>query len=291
MAQQPQAPMTPPYLASRTAARTGAPREPYAEGLRLVLIVFGVVLLASFVVPMSLTGDPVFRWKMLSGGGGAVAKFDQIYLAAAGLLALVFGLVPLATVPRGALAAVLGLTPIALHFVLGMKDAPEFRWQPIVEFIGVLALVPGLLLRHEYRSQLLPRVLTTVGALCVLAPLLVPEHGGDPQVKQIIDGISAAQGKAKILAIVRLYPVILAALALLCWLPAPTSGGAKVIAWMIIVTGVVAIYSLLLVNGHIGDVLKRNLNEVLLSGWVAAAWAAFVGYGVATVLGKNLEHT
>ena len=83
---------------------------------------------------------------------------------------------------------------------------------------------------------------------------------------------------------------MLAALALLCWLPAPSTGGAKIIAWMIIVTGVVLSYGTLLVMGHIGEVVKRDFNGALFGGWVIAAWLAFIGYGLATVLGKNLEH-
>jgi hypothetical protein len=285
------APMAPPYLASRTAARAGAPRDPYADGLRLVLIIFGALLIASFVAPLSLHGKTVFRWDLLKGDGGAIAKFDQVYLAAAGVLALVFGLVSLANVPRGLLAAVLGLVPLALHFVVDdLKNAPKIRWQEIVEFVGFLTLVPGLLLRSEYKSQMLPRILATVGALCILLPLLVPEGGADPKIKLIIDGIGKAPGKAKVVALLQLYPVVLAALSLLCWLPAPSTGGAKIVAWMLIVTGVVLSYGTLLVMGHIGEVVKRDFNGVLFGGWVIAAWLAFIGYGLATVLGKNLEH-
>ena len=284
-------PMAPPYLASRTAARAGAPRDPYADGLRLVLIVFGALLIVSFVAPLTLHGKTVFRWDLLKGDGGAIAKFDQVYLAAAGVLALVFGIVSLANVPRGLLAAVLGLVPLALHFVVDdLKNAPKIRWQEIVEFVGFLTLVPGLLLRHEYKSQMLPRILATIGALCILLPLLVPEGGADPKIKMIIDSIGKAPGKAKVIALLQLYPVVLAALALLCWLPAPSTGGAKIIAWMIIVTGVVLSYGTLLVMGHIGEVVKRDFNGALFGGWVIAAWLAFIGYGLATVLGKNLEH-
>ena len=286
------APMAPPYLASRTAARAGAPREPYAEGLRLVLIIFGVLLLLAFIAPMSTAGKMVFRWDLLKAPGvGAIAKFDQVYLAAAGILALVFGLVPLATVPRGALAAVLGLTPLALHFVVDdIKDAPSFRWQDLVTFVSLCTLVPGLLLRQEYRSQLLPRILVTVGALGILIPLLVPEKGGDPEIKQIIDAISKSPGKLKVLAILKLWPVIIAFLSLMCWLPAPSSGAAKVLAWLFILTIVVFGYTAMILAGHIGTALKANLNELLLGGWVFAAWLAFIGYGAATVIGKNLEH-
>ncbi|MEZ4398558.1 MAG: hypothetical protein R3B06_00960 [Kofleriaceae bacterium] len=286
----PQQPMQPPYLASRTAARAGAPQDPYAEGLRLVLITFGILLLVAFVAPLALKPSAVFRWDVLSKAGGTLGKFDHIYLAAAGVLALVFGFVPLANAPRGMLAAGLGLLPLLLHFVVDdLKDAKQFQWQQVAGFVGMVTLVPGLLLRQEYRSQLLPRILTTVGALCVLVPLLVPSHGEIP-LKQIVSMISHAPGKAKIAGLVAMYPVILAMVALLCWLPAPTSGGAKVIAWLIITVMVVATYTNLLVVGHIGATVKASFYGSLLAGWVAAAWLALVGYGLATVFGKHLEH-
>jgi hypothetical protein len=63
----------------------------------------------------------------------------------------------------------------------------------------------------------------------VLVPLLVPLHGGDPKIKGIIDAISKIPGKGKVMAILQLWPVIIAALSLLCWLPAPSSGASKIL--------------------------------------------------------------
>lgn len=285
------APMSPPYLASRSAARAGAPVEPYKDTIRIVLIMFGALLLASFVVPLSL--DPIgFHWDALSSDKlDGLGKFLTVYPAAAGVLALVFGLVPLATVPRGALAAMLGLVPVVLGLVLYLKDAKDIEWQTLVAFVGALTLVPGLLLRNVYQSQILPRVLVTVGALCVIVPLLVPSGGGDPPVKALIDGISDAPGKAKVIAILKLVPLILAAVSLIAWMPAPSTAGAGVLAWCIILTGVVTGYIAVIVNGHLGDVVPAQLNRVLLGDWVGAAFAGLIGYGLATIFGKSLEHS
>ncbi len=277
----------PPYLASRSAARAGAPFEPFNDGLRTCLIIFGVLLLAAFVVPMTIKPAMTFRWDALKGEGDALAKFDQIYLAAAGVLALVFGLVPLATVPRGALAAVLGVVPLTIGLVNHLKG-PKVEWQVLVGFVGALTLVAGLLLRNEYRSAVLGRILATVGALTILLPLLVP-HGGVIPIKGVFTMLTDAPGKAKVGAIIALLPAVLAVASLLVWLPAPSSAGAKVIAWLFILLGVIAGYTMLLVNGHLADVLKASPNTALLSGWVTAAWSALLGYGLATVFGKNLE--
>ena len=173
--------------------------------------------------------------------------------------------------------------------VTQVTHLPGFEWQVLVGFVGALTLVAGLLLRHEYRNAMLGRLLATVGALCVLLPLLIPHGGGDPPIKALFTALSDAPGKGKVMAIVALLPAALALAALFVWLPGPSSAGAKVIAWLFILIGVIAGYTALIVNGHMSDVLKISLNNALLSGWVVAAWSALLGYGLATVFGKNLE--
>jgi len=244
-----------------------------------------------FAVPMVTDPSVGFRWDALSSDKlDALAKFDQIYFAAAGLLALVFGAVPLATVPRGALAAVLGLVPLVLSLVKHIRG-PEIQWQFLVGLGAALTLVPGLMLRQEYRSQMLGRLLTTIGVACVLVVYIVPKGGGDPPIVAMFEAIGNAPGKMKVIAILRLLPVILAALALLVWLPPPSSAGAKPIAWLWIVIGVIISYVTLLVAGHIGDAVSKAPNSVLVEPWAGAAWSAFIGYGVATIFGKGLEHS
>jgi hypothetical protein len=284
-------PMNPPYLASRTAARVGAPVEPYKDGIKIVLIAFGIALLIAGAMPFTIEPKLLFRWDAISATPGALAKFQLIYISAAAILALVFGLVPLATVPRGALAAVLGLTPIILALVVVLKDAPTFRWQVPVGFLGAVTLLPGLLLRQEYRSQLLPRLLVTVGAACFLVPWLVPEHGGDPQLMQWIDLLGKAEGKAKVPVILHLVEFGLVVASLLAWLPPPSSAGAKIIAWLLILFVVIQAYTGMLLAGHLGDAIKHRPNDLLMAPWTMAAFAAFIGYGLATLFGKSLEHS
>ncbi|MCL4228250.1 MAG: hypothetical protein KJZ91_27610, partial [Myxococcales bacterium] len=288
----PQQPMSPPYLASRTAARVGAPVEPFKDGIKLVLMVFGALLLAVFAVPLATDPSLVFRWDALSSDRlDALGKFNEIYFAAAGVLALVFGAVPLATVARGALTAVLGLVPVVLGLVIYLKDAKEIDWQVLVMFVMALTWVPGLLLRNEYRSQILPRLLTTVGAACVLVVMVVPSGGGDPPIVGLFQALGDAPGKAKVGVILQLLPFVLAVVSLLCWLPPPSSAGAKIVGWLVILTGVITAYVTLLVNGNLGDVIPATPNAALVAPWAAAAWAAFIGYGLATIFGKNLEHS
>ncbi|HUQ06199.1 MAG TPA: hypothetical protein VM261_27030 [Kofleriaceae bacterium] len=290
--QQPGGPMNPPYLASRTAARVGAPVEPFKDGIKIVLIAFGLALLIAGAMPFTIEPKVTFRWDALSADGvPGLVKFQLIYVSAAAILALVFGLVPLATVPRGALTAVLGLVPIVLGLVTYLKDAKEIQWQVLVIFASTLTIVPGLMLRHEYRSQMLPRILATVGALCVLATMLVPVNGGDPPIVAAFQAIGDAPGKAKVGAILKIVPFGLAVATLLVWIPPPSSAGAKVIAWLWILNAVYTAYVLMLVAGHLGDAVKAKPNALLMEPWVFAAWSAFIGYGLATIFGKNLEHS
>ena len=279
----------PQYLASQTAARVGAPVEPFKDSIKIVLIAFGALLLAVFAAPMSL--DPLgFRWDLLSSDKlDALAKFDHVYFAAAGLLALVFGAVPLATVPRGALAAVLGLVPLVLDVVNHVRG-PKVEWQVLVMTIGPVTLVAGLLLRSVYRAHMLPRILVTIGAVCVLLPLLIPQGGGDPPIVGAFKLIGDAPGKKKVIAILAILPAILALLSLLVWLPPPTTAGADILAWVWIVLGVIVAYTALIVGGNLGTVIEKGLNPRLLEPWAGAAFAAFTGYGLATIFGKGLEH-
>ena len=39
------------------------------------------------------------------------------------------------------------------------------------------------------------------------------------------------------------------------------------------------------------DNVKASPNLALMAPWELAAWVAFIGYGIATIFGKNLEHS
>jgi hypothetical protein len=160
--------------------------------------------------------------------------------------------------------------------------------------IGVLALVPGLLLRNEYRASIFPRLLVTIGALCVLAMYLLPVDG-EILIANLFDGLAEAPGKAKVKPILLLLPIVYAAISLLAWLPAPSRGLGKVTAWLWITLAPLMQVVLLLVGGHIGDVVTASPYAALMV-WVAggllaygSAYLVLFGYGLATVIGKKLE--
>jgi len=273
----------PPYLASQTAARAGRPIEPWKDALKIQMFIWGALVLIAFVTPIA-TSPMAFNWDAIIHAEGT-AKIAPLLIAAIGVLAIALAVIPMSAAPRGVLAAVLGLSgifvPICMH---GMPP-----WQALINIAGLIALVSGLLVRNEYVESMFGRVLATLGVVCVLLPLLLPEHGEVPLVAMFKE-LMNAEGKGKIGPALDLGLIVIAIMSLLVWMPGPATGGAKVFAWLLIlwptlITQVV----MLLVMGHIGDVIKDSPFRATMIWAPAAAYFVLVGYGLATVFGKQLE--
>jgi hypothetical protein len=295
---------TPPYLASQTAARSGRPIEPWKDSLRLMMFIWGVFLLAAFATPLSI--DPLaFNWDAILHGEGT-AKLPPLIMAAVGLLSVVIASIPMTPAPRGMIAALLGLAGIFVPALLhGMPP-----WQALVSMIGLLIVVPSLHVRHEYRDAALPRILITVGAIAAMLPLVIPANGAVPLV-ELFKGAIDFPGALKIIVILMLAQVALLVLSLLAWLPSPASGAAKPIAWLLTLWPLVMHAAMLFLVGDPEMVTKTPYAGAM--SWIAGgggggggagggsammlmagasigvAYLAIVGYGGATVIGKNLE--
>jgi hypothetical protein len=300
----------PPYLASQTAQRAARPIDAFAGGLQITMIVFGVILIAAFNTPVLLEPEVAFWWKDLGDLPGKL-KLLAIWLPAAGLLGILLGAIPMPSIAKAAGAAVLGLVPI-LFAKLALPE--KIEWREIVGMVGPLLLPAGLLLRDAYRDEIIGRLLTTIGAVCVLALYFIPEHSKVPVV-EMFKAIPDVEGKEAIaLLAITLLPFLLALVSLIAWMPGPGSAGGKVLAWIWILLPVITLITMLLVLGHIGDKVKvspfmtlftdplesaegiRTDDPVaLLSGWltpagaILSAYLAFFGYGLAGLLGKNFE--
>ncbi len=278
----------PPYLASETAARMDAPVDPWAGTLKLVMLIYGVVLIAAFAAPWSIGDSTQFAWKSLKDMA-TFQKIMTIMLVGTGTLSIVMALLPLVSIGRGIAAAVLGLAPIVYQVV----GAPgDFHWQDLLQVVGAATLVAGLLVRAQYRSSMAGRILTTVGAICVLLPYLIPTGGASkPPIYFMFKAIGAAEGKAKVPAILALVPPVLAVISLIVWLPSSSSALGTPLAWIWIVWPFANSVANLLVAGNIGPTLKAGLAPIIWLPAAAMAWNALAGYGVATAVGKNLEHS
>ena len=150
-------------------------------------------------------------------------------------------------------------------------------------------LIGGLLLRQGYRSAVLARIPVTVGVVCILLPYLIPEQGKLPLV-MLFDMLADMPGKGKVVPILFLVPIVVALLSLLAWIPGPSSAAAKIFAWIMIVWPVVAALVTLLIGGDIGAHIKADMHGVFWVPIASMGWLAFAGYGLASVVGKSLEH-
>lgn len=301
---QPIAPIpsaAPPYLASQTAARAGRPIEPWKDALRTMMFIWGGLLLLAFAAPLSI--DPLaFNWDLIANMDG-VGKLPPLIMAAVGVLSIAIAGIPMSPVPRGIIAALLGLAGVLVPMFLGGMPP----WQSLLPVAGLVILIPSLLVRNEYRDSPLPRILITVGVIATLLPLLLPVNGSLPLVdlfKMAID----APGSAKLLVILILAQIALVVLSLLAWMPSPASGGAKLFAWMLILSPVAIFVAFLIVTGFIsmipdapgaalawiygsagGLAAGKTEMAIPLGFGFGAAYAVLIGYGLATVIGKKLE--
>ena len=277
----------PPYLASETAARMDAPVDPWEGSLKLVMIVFGLILIACFAAPWAIGEKKMlFSWDTLKGAP-TIMKVMTIMLVGTGALAVILSLLPLASMGRGIAAALLGLAPLT-YAVVG---AGSFKWKALVVTLGTVGIVGGLLIRSQYRAALVGRILVTVGVIAVLLYFLVPESGGKPELVNLFKQLGSAAGKAKVGPILGLLPFFLAVVSLLVWIPSSSSAMGTPLAWSWIVLPMVISVVGLVVAGNIGTSLKVGLFPLIWAPASKMAWTALVGYGVAVVVGKNLEHS
>jgi hypothetical protein len=283
----------PPYLASQTASRLIRPIEPWRDGLRAWMFLGGVALLAAFAVPLQTSPALQFHWNAILDGQG-MARLPPLLLGAIGLLGIVLAILPMPVAPRGLIATLLGLAGIAVPIAL--VGVPP--WQALAPLIGIVLLVPGLLVRDEYRDALVARMFVTLGVIGILLPFLVPQNDAIPLVsvfKRLID----LPGTQKVGPVLDLCLITIVVMSLLAWLPAPVTGGAKVWAWLLILWALFVHVIHVVLAGNLGAAISGAPNQTFLA-WVAggtagsvylvgSAYLVIIGYGLASVIGKQLE--
>jgi uncharacterized membrane protein YqaE (UPF0057 family) len=279
---QPLPAVTPPYLASQTAARAGRPIEPWKDSLRLWMFIFGGIALAVFAIPL-MTDPMVFNWDAIIHAPGK-EKLPPLIWATTGLLGIVCAAAPMQPLPRGLIAGVLGLAGALVPMLLMGHFGDQ--WQIVLMAIGAVLLVPGLLVRHAYTESLTARLMITFGVIFALLPYLVPEHGQIPLVaifKALIEGQNHME-----MILPAIANIVIVVLCLLAWMPGPATAGAKVFAWILILFPLAATALKLAGMSHMTDIITKQPGMVL-SFVPGIVYAVFLGYGVATVIGKQLE--
>lgn len=279
----------PPYLSSQTASRAIRPIDPWQDSLRAMMFLWGLALLAAFATPLATSPQLVFSWTTILDGAGT-ARLPPLVIGAVGLLSVILAVIPMPTAPRGLVAAVLALGGIAVPIALAVLPP----WQGLAPLIGIVLLIPGLLIRDEYRDALLPRLLVTLGVIGMLAPELIPQNNAIPLVSVFKDLIEQP-GLQKVHPALELGAIFIIVMSLLAWLPAPTTGAAKLWAWLLILWALIVHVVNAALAGNLGDAVSHSTNATLVS-WIVggsgapgSAYLVLVGYGLAAVLGKQLE--
>jgi hypothetical protein len=279
----------PPAYAQRASMRMAAAVEPWRDSLKLVMIVWGLLVIAVLATPLSL--DPLsFSWDQLVHGQGT-ARIPFLLHAALGVLGVIVALLPMPAIARGTLALVLGLA--AIFVPIGLSGSlPE--WHLLIVLVSMLLIVPGLLLRAAYTDSIVPRILVTLCVIAFIVPWVIPDSSGIPVVNEL-KALMDAAGKDKIPHVLAIARVALVVLSLLVWMPGPASAGGTMLAWLIMLGIGVGIgvslvdtgLALALADDPVAALTKTPSAELV---WIIpTACLAFVGYGLATVVGKQLE--
>lgn len=262
-----------------------APVEPFADALRALMLGLGTLLIACFAAPWSVSDGAEFSWDVLRNAEATYPRLIALLMVASGLSALLLAILPAATIGRGLAAACLG----TLSLIASEASDPQGAWWIFSWLLGMAALVAGLLLRSQYRSSLVARLIVTAGALALIVPWLVPIDG-DPRIAVVLSNLgSDISLGAKLSGLVQLGVLALAGVALFAWLPAPSSAAAGVLAWIVVAVIPIVTLADLLASSDIATRISRNLGATILVPLSTAAWIALGGWGVATLVGKSLE--
>ncbi|CAN5393522.1 hypothetical protein BH11MYX1_BH11MYX1_05590 [soil metagenome] len=280
-------PAPPPYQRGQSGQRAGQaspagrPVEPWRRALPLLMIIWGAATLVAFAAPVSI--DPLhFAWQGLMEAPGSL-KIIALLPPAIGLLGLVLGLIPMAVLPRGLLATLIGAAGVVVPVVI-LGALPD--WHLLAPVIGVTLIVPGLVVRSRYVDSLFARLLVSIGVIAVLLPFVLPEHGEIPLImmfKALIDGHMHGQ------QILIVAMVVFVLLHFIVWLPGPSTAGSALFAWVWMLAPLI-IFGFT-VSEHLDQLAElAKANPAALIAWVPVSTCIiFIGYGLASVFGKQLE--
>lgn len=268
------------------------PFEPWAGSLRIWMMVLGVLLVGCVVAPWSVApGEVLFSWTRIGDARVPLyVRLTPVLIGGTGLVAVLFGALPVPVVFRAVVAMLLGLGPLAYFELHGgvAPAAPEgfarLDWRLAAGLAAATALVAALLVRSRYHDSLIARVLVTLGAGGILALGLVPDAG-----LNVVDGLRTIDwANVDPTLLVRPLHVVVAALALLAWLPTARCG-ALVWIWLTLPLPLVGSLLSLVEAPDPGARLAGTLASLVYLPFALCAWMTFASYGLASLIGKRLE--
>ena len=273
----------PPVGAAPTPGRSPAYAAPGRDplgSLRMWSLVWGILILVTFLVPVRLS-PLTFGFLELGDvfGSGLRGILTVMMVPLVGLLAIVFGAIPMGTLARGIACAVSGLA----FYAVELAFADHLTWQELVDLAAPLLLLTGLILRSGYPGSLLARILVTLGALALIALQVIPMGDGGVPIVDKLSALGSMDTAHLVRTILELVQLVLAVAALLVWLPPTASGAAKPIYFMLLVLiAITPTIGLVLTLG--GDVVQSP--AALLSWTGLFATLGLATYGLAAMFGK-----
>jgi hypothetical protein len=283
---------TPAQRPSRPAApRTSVATDALHGPVKGMLLVASLLLLLLVVVPISV--DPLLFPFQTYGDLADAGVQDLIFGLLPGIFFVVGLLVALLAMPtmvKGLVALLLGLAGIATLIRIGGFDA--IGWQAVVAAASQVLVLGGLVIRSHYHDSMAGRILATLGVLALLATWLVPINDGIP-LTGLFDQIGADDTATKVSAIIYLIGIATTVLGLLAWLPGSSSGGAGVIAWLVLLCTIGGVgmhnggLSYVAANLAVGDIGESFKQPITLLAWVPiTAFLGLAGWGLAGMFGK-----
>lgn len=280
--------MNNPY-ASMGPSRGMTPSDPFRGSLQMMMLLFGGLLVLAFCVPLR-TDPMVFNWNVVLDAPGT-AKIAPLLIGGGGLLALIFGALPMATVPRAIVALVVGLAGVLVPTLL--HDIPG--WTYFASTLGYMMIVIGLAIRGQFHDSIMPRLVTTIGVVAVLAPQLIPTDYGIPLLAMFKALTAGGDSRILVLGILGIVGFLLVLASLLVWIPGG-SGGATAILWCILAFPLVVFLVGMAVAGGFGEIGR---SPAILVAWATGggehggggmpvAFTALLAYGGAATFGKAL---
>jgi hypothetical protein len=268
------------------AVRTG--EAPAAESVRTLMLVLGVLLLASFVAPWRLGGDAtIFAWTMFESAPDTGTRVIPYLWVSSGFLAVALGAMKMTGLVRGIAAALIGLVPLAYVTLMPALDGD--LWRPLAQAGGALLIVTGLVVRSRHPLHR-ARLMITVGVGLVLAAVLVPDAAGDlPLVEQLGSFAFSELSLATMGPAFDLLAIALALVALLAWLPGPARLLPLLLAWTILVLPFVRVLVPTLASDDLAAALGGTLVAWLHTPLGVLAWSALFAYGAAVFIADDVE--
>jgi hypothetical protein len=251
----------------------------------------------TFAAPWVIAdGQVIFSFKLLTAEGVEFSqKLWPLLFAGTGLIAVLFGLLPMASAVRGLVALLVGVSPLILAQTVGGLEGgigglgKMFGGYKAWIFLAGMVLAPvGLLIRSKYTGAMLGRLLATIGCGLLLALFLIPDGDAGMPLINMFKSIGHINGAASAIEVIGgLAFVLVIVLGLLTsWMPGTGTGGTGLWAWLIMLfIPVIGLLEILITDasmiGHQPFVVYL-LVDVL-------GWYALTSYGLGTLLGKAAE--